>query len=54
MEIISKNVEIEAQLPVDNEYIEAKLKELGIVPLRWALVGVNGNKLTINLACENL
>lgn len=54
MEIISKLVEIEAELPVDNIYIEHKLQELGIEPLRWAIVGVNGNILTISLACENL
>lgn len=54
MEIISKLVEIEAELPVDNVYIEQKLKEMGIDPLRWAIVGVNGHILTISLACENL
>jgi len=54
MEIISKLVEIEAQLPVDNDFIEKKLAEMGFEPLRWAVVGVNGNILTISLACENL
>lgn len=54
MEITSKLIEIEADLPVDNVFIEKKLKEMGIVPLRWAIVGVQGNILTISLACENL
>lgn len=54
MEITSKLVEIEAELPVDNNFIETKLIEMGIKPLRWAIVGVNDNKLTISLACENL
>ncbi len=54
MEIISKLIEIETELPVDNDFIEAKLNELGITPLRWAIVNVNYNKLTISLACENL
>lgn len=54
MEIISKLVEIEAQAPFDNEFIEAKLTQMGITPLRWAIVAVNGNTLTISLACENL
>jgi len=54
MEIISKLVEIEANLPTTTEFIEAKLKEMEIVPLRWAIVKVDGNKLTISLACENL
>ena len=54
MEIISKLVEIEAELPADNCFIEKKLAEMGIEPLRWAIVGVNGNILTISLACKNL
>lgn len=54
MEIVSKLIEIEAQLPVDNNFIEAKLAQMGIIPLRWAIVAVNGNSLTISLACENL
>lgn len=54
MEITSKLVEIEAELPVDNDFIEKRLKEMGIEPLRWAVVKANGNSLTISLACENL
>ncbi len=54
MEIVSKLVEIEAELPIDNSFVEAKLAEMGIHPLRWAIVGINGNFLTISLACENL
>lgn len=54
MEIISKTIEIEAQLPVDNEAIEAKLAAIGITPLRWAITGIKDNSLMISLACENL
>lgn len=54
MEITSKLVEIEAKLPVNNNFIEKKLKEMGIEPLRWAIVKVNNNILTISLAYENL
>lgn len=54
MEIISKLIEIEAELPVDNDFIEAKLAEMDIYPLRWAIVGVGQNSLTISLAIENL
>jgi len=54
MEIISKLVEIEAKLPVDNCFIEKKLAEMGLKPLRWAVVGANENILTVSLACENL
>lgn len=52
MEITSKLVEIEADLPVDNDFVEKKLKEMGIEPLRWAIVKVSGNILTISLACK--
>lgn len=54
MEITSKLVEIETELPVDNDFIETKLIGMGIEPLRWAIVDVNGNILTISLACESL
>lgn len=54
MEIISKLVKIETELPVDNSFIEKKLAAMGIYPLRWAIVNVKGNILTISLACENL
>lgn len=54
MEITSKLVEIEAELPVDNDFIAKKLKEMDIKPLRWAIVKVSENILTISLACENL
>lgn len=54
MEIVSKLVKIEAQLPVDNDFIEKKLLEMGIEPLRWAIVCVEKNVLTVSLACENL
>ena len=53
MDIISKIVEIEAKLPTDNIFIEQKLNEMGIIPIRWAIVKVEGEKLTISLACEN-
>ena len=54
MEIQSKLVEIEATLPIDNNYIEKQIRDMGIEPLRWAIVGVCGSILTISLAYENL
>ena len=54
MEIISRLIEIEAELPVDNLFIEQKIRDMGIKPLRWAIVSVSGNIFTISLACENL
>ena len=54
MEILSKLIEIEAELPVYNDYIEKQIREMGIEPLRWAIVKVESSKLTISLAYENL
>lgn len=54
MKIVSKLIKIETELPVDNGFIEATLAEMGINPLRWAIVKVDKASLTISLACENL
>lgn len=54
MELISKLVKIEADLPTCTEFIEAELAKMGIEPLRWAITKIEGNVLTISLACENL
>lgn len=54
MNIVSKIVEIETDLPIDNIQIEQKLFEMGICPLRWAIVKVKGNIIAISLACEDL
>jgi len=34
----------------DNEVIEQELQKLGIDPLRWAVVEVNKNELTISVS----
>lgn len=54
MEIVSKIIEIETDLPVDNAFIENYLAKIGINPLRWAIVKVGERSITISLACENL
>jgi len=54
MEIISKLIEIETKFPIDNQLIEQEMHNMGFDPLRWAIVKVEGNILTISLACENL
>ena len=54
MAIVSKLIEIEAEMPVDNEFIEAALHEIGILPLRWAVVKVDENNLTVSLSYESL
>ena len=50
MEITSKLVEIEAELPVDNLFIEQKLRDMGIEPLRWAIV--SGSRCSPFSACD--
>ena len=54
MEIISKLIEIETVFPVDNQELEQKMNQMGLNPLRWSIVGVKDNTLSISLACENL
>lgn len=50
MEINSKTVQIKVQNPITTSYIEDKLKEMGIEPLRWAIVKADNNTLTISIA----
>lgn len=54
MQVVSQLVKIRAKLPVDNSFIEAKLNEMGIEPLRWAVVECNDDTLTISVANETL
>ena len=54
MNIESRLVELNLSAPFDNNDIESELKNMGINPLRWAIVKVDCNKITISLACENL
>jgi hypothetical protein len=54
MSILSKNIEIEMDLPLNADDIEKKLAELGIIPLRYAIVNIDGYKITINVAYESL
>lgn len=54
MDIISKLIEIELTQVLSTESIEQKLIEQGISPLRWSIVKVDCNKLTISVAYENL
>lgn len=54
MDIVSKLVEIENNGEINNDFIESKLNEMGIIPLRWAIVNVDCNKLTLSVAHQNL
>lgn len=54
MQIISKLIEIKVPEKFDNDFIETELIKNGIKPLRWAVVKVEGNILTVSAAFENL
>ena len=47
--IVTKTLKIETpKLPPEVEFIENKIKESGITPLRWAIVDVEDKILTVN------
>lgn len=50
--IISKNIEISIEKPVTTEQIEAGLESLGIDPVRWAIVDVGENSVTVCVSFE--
>lgn len=52
MDIESKLIDIKCKFPLSNESIEQELKQMGIIPLRWAIVQAKEDILTISLACE--
>lgn len=54
MKIQTKKIDLELEFPISSEEIEKEIEKRGIKPLRWAIVNVSGNKLTISVAGENL
>ena len=54
MDILTKNIEMEVNLPVETDYIDKALKNMGFNALRWAIVNVNDKKITVNVTFENL
>lgn len=54
MDILTKNIEMEVDLPVETDYIDKALKNMGFNALRWAIVNVNDKKITVNVTFENL
>ena len=48
--ITTKEVKIKKTDNLDSEYIESHLKEMGLDVLRWAIVKVNEEFYTLNLA----
>lgn len=54
MDIVTKNIEIEMDLPPETDKIYLKLAQSGIDPLRFSIVKVVGNIVTINVTFQNL
>ena len=53
--IISKTITIANPiLPPTANFIEEEIKKQGINPLRWAIVDVNNNNLTLNISGEEI
>ena len=54
-EVISKTIKIKAEkLPPDAEFIEQEIIKSNLEPLRWAIVDVKGNELTISVSGRKL
>lgn len=49
MEIVSKIIKIKCEKP-SLDFIEDYFKKEGIVPIRWAIVDVKGDILTLDCA----
>ena len=37
-------------MPPKNSYIEEKIRQYGIDPIRWAIIEINENELTLSVA----
>ena len=48
--ILSKNIKIKKIENFDNLYIEQELKNLGLNIVRWALITVDDNSLTVSVS----
>lgn len=54
-EVISKIIKIISPImPPDTDFIEKEIEKQGIEALRWAIVEINENKLTICASGRNL
>ena len=50
-EVVSKTIKIKTdKLPPDIEFIEKEIKRSGIEPLRWAILDVEENVLTLSVS----
>ena len=53
--IISKTIEIICEkLPPSVDFIENEIKKQNIDPIRWAIINIEGDKLTLSVSGEEL
>ena len=53
--IISKTIEIICKnLPPSVDFIEEEIKKQGIDPIRWAIINVQNDKLTLSISGQKL
>ncbi len=51
MKIIDTLIKIKSDtMPPKNSYIEMKIRESGIEPIRWAIVEIQNNEMTLSVA----
>ena len=54
-EVISKTIKIKTEkLPPEVDFIESEITKSGIEPLRWAIVDVIDNELTLSVSGRKL
>jgi len=50
MKLIDTILEVEAQkMPPTVEFVEGFIKSCGIDPIRWAIIEINDNRLTLSV-----
>lgn len=54
MEVISKTIKIKSdKMPPNIDFIEQSIKKEGIEPVRWAIVKIEDDVLTLNVSGTN-
>ena len=54
-EVISKTIKVVSpNMPPDVDFIEQEIVKSGLEPLRWAIVDVKDNKLTLSVSGRRL
>ena len=54
-EVISKTLKIKSpKMPPSTDFIEKEIKNINLEPLRWAIVDIEGDILTISVSGRKL